>query len=186
MIVTAETLEIFPRDEFFLQVPSSSGVGSLKVLIPADVTDAYVQGMNDPNVTMWLEGVKSNTQTFETIKEYVQHNLDDPDSALLGFYLNKTLRGTVRLHELNRSERSVTMGIALFDKSVWGLGFGWRLIKIVSNAAFETGLIDQIDAGIDEKNVASQRAFQKAGFRSKGNETYAYNYGNALKFMKRI
>ncbi|WP_430469377.1 GNAT family N-acetyltransferase [Thalassospira lucentensis] len=185
-MVKPEKLEIFSSTNFVLQVPSSSGTGYLRVLTPSDVSGAYVQGMNDPEVTMWLDGVKNNVQTYEVIVEYVLQNLNDACSVLLGFYLNETLRGTVRLHELDRKERSVTIGIALFDRTLWGLGFGCRLIEAVSAAGFETGLIDRIYAGIDERNLASQRTFEKAGFTATELNAYDYKYGRALKFKKEI
>jgi RimJ/RimL family protein N-acetyltransferase len=136
--------------------------GELRLLEPDDVSDAYVAGLRDPEVNRFLSAPREAPQTIETVRAYVAANRADPASALFGLYVDGALRGTVRLHDIQVGGDAF-VGIALFDRSVWGRGWGRRCIEAVCAVASDLGVRRAV-AGIHATNHASRHAFAAAGF----------------------
>jgi RimJ/RimL family protein N-acetyltransferase len=144
-----------------------AGAGeSLVPLRPADVTDAYVDGMRDPEVTRFMYGVRKTPQTRDTVAGYVRFNQDDAAGLLFGIYAAGTLRGTIRLHAIEPAEGSCHLGICIFDKSCWGNGLAGRCLAAATRFATDEMRLGRIVAGIDVENTVSARLFAGAGFRS--------------------
>ena len=139
--------------------------GHLRPISGTDVTQAYVDGLNDPVVHEFLEAARLNRQSIETVTDYVEANRSDPNAILFGVFVNDVLRGTVRLHEIDVVPESGIMGIALFDRSIWGRNIGSS--AIIAGAEFATEMlgIGQTVALLYAANRGSSRAFEKAGFR---------------------
>src|SRR5688572_11206312 len=55
----------------------------LRPVSPSDITDAYVDGLNDPVVNKFLGQSRKNRQTRDTVHAYVQANERDPHGVLL-------------------------------------------------------------------------------------------------------
>jgi len=150
--------------------------GTDEALIPlgaADVTDAYVVGMRDAEVTRFMYGVRKTPQTRETVSAYVRLNHDDPASLLFGIYTAGTLRGTIRLHAIEPGEGSCHLGICIFDRSCWGGGLAGRCLAAATRFAIEDAGIARIIAGVDVENAVSHRLFAGAGFRTDPSWRYA-------------
>src|SRR5262245_35578690 len=82
----------------------------LRPIAPTDVTQAYVDGLNDPEVHRYMEAPRKQRQTLDSIRSYVAANAADPHAILFGIYCGDTLRGTVRLHDLDSVNRRATLG----------------------------------------------------------------------------
>ncbi|MFM9843895.1 MAG: GNAT family N-acetyltransferase [Dongiaceae bacterium] len=137
----------------------------LRPLLAADVTTAYVDGLNDPEVHRYMEAPRKQRQTLEAVRAYVAANAADGQAILFGLYAGGILRGTVRLHDVDSGLGTATVGIALFDRRVWGQGLGSAAIAAVARfATGELGLT-RLEAGIIAANKGSIQAFEKAGFR---------------------
>jgi [ribosomal protein S5]-alanine N-acetyltransferase len=137
----------------------------LRPLVEADVSAAYVDGLNDPEVHRYMEAPRKQRQTPEIVRAYVRANAADPQAILFGIYSGGILRGTLRLHDVDFSEALATVGIALFDQRVWGQGLGSAALTAVARFAFEELRLARLKAGIIDANAGSIRAFEKAGFR---------------------
>jgi RimJ/RimL family protein N-acetyltransferase/SAM-dependent methyltransferase len=162
--------------ELTLSVTESA---ELRILKEEDATQQYVAGMNDPDVTRFLVGAKQNPPDITTIRRYIRDNRDDPRSLFFGFFLDGNLRGTMRIHDIDTESGSAYVGIAIFDKTVWGRGWsGKLLLRMRDFLARNLGLVTLI-AGIDTKNVGAIRAFQHAGFRHDPARNVSYLYGEA-------
>ena len=59
---------------------------------------------------------------------------------------------------------SALIGIALFDQTIWGCGWGSRMISVVTSFAMNDLGLKCVRAGLEWENVASQKSFSKAGF----------------------
>lgn len=136
---------------------------ALQPLDEGDVTDAYVDGLNDPVVHEFLVSPKAAIQDRGSVAAYVASNRQDPRGILFGVFVDGVLRGTVRLHEVEPQERRAVVGIALFDRSVWGRSVGKTALGLVTRLAVDIGLT-RLDAGIHPGNARSQRAFGANGF----------------------
>ena len=137
----------------------------LRPLQAADVTTAYVDGLNDPEVHRYMEAPRKQRQTLEGVRAYVAANAADAQAILFGLYFGETLRGTVRLHDVDSGRGTATVGIALFDRRIWGQGLGSAALATVAHYAMAELGLTRLEAGIIAANGGSILAFEKAGFR---------------------
>lgn len=157
----------------------ATGTPSLRPLRPVDVTDAYVAGLNDPELTYFLTIARTIRHSMETQREFVQRNWEDPAGVLFGIYRSGELRGTLRLHDIDWAARTGFVGVFLFDRRVWGQGIGSAaLVEIIAFARDILGL-RSLTAGIYDANEASLKLFQKAGFRRLPDTGWASDRGPA-------
>ena len=145
--------------------------------------DKYFCGINHPDISCWLLSTKKRGISKRNIINYVEQNIADPTSKLYGFYVEDRLCGTVRLHGMN--SKYAHIGVVIFDETLWGKSWGSCIISEVCNSAFLSLKIEKVIAGIDVKNMASIKAFTKAGFVQIPNVIKQYNKGEAGIFEKR-
>ena len=139
----------------------------IKILQKNDITNEYIEGLNDPEVNRYLVHVKNKVQNRKLVEEFVDRNIKDPHSCLFGiFHKNKNnkLIGTVRIHEISPIHFCARIGICLFKKEFWGQGIGSEAISMVSNLAFDRFGLHYLEAGIYIENKASIKAFTTSGF----------------------
>ena len=134
----------------------------LRPLAEDDVTDEYVNGLNDPVVHRFLVGPRRQRQTRESVRAFVAANRQDREAILFGLFVEDRLRGTARLHDIR--EGSAFLGLAIFDKSIWGQGWGTRIVKGATTFALGELGLKRVAAVIEEENIGSQRAFENAGY----------------------
>lgn len=136
----------------------------IRVVLSNDVNNIYINGLNNSKMTQYLE--TGNTKyTSELVKEYVEKNLHDPFSILFGLFINNELQGTSRLHDIDFVNRQARIGIAIFNSSLHGNGFAPRILTAIIEYAMKTIGLNTVSAGIYNDNIASQKAFKKAGFK---------------------
>lgn len=157
----------------------------LRELTVEDACDGYVRGMNDPEVSRWLVGVRSNPPDAAAIVAYIRLNADDPNSLLAGLFIDGGLRGTVRLHNIDRQTRRAVVGIAIFDRAFWGQGWGVKaLVAIRDYSSRELGLTS-LEAGVNSLNTGGRAAFERAGFDYQPGHDMPFEYGVAQFFLWR-
>jgi RimJ/RimL family protein N-acetyltransferase len=137
----------------------------LRPLTARDVTAAYVDGLNDPEVHRYMEAPRKQRQTLDGVRAYVATNAADSRAILFGLYVEGNLRGTLRLHDVDAARGTATVGIALFDRRIWGRGFGSAALAAVARYAMGELGLTRLEAGIIAANKGSIQAFEKAGFR---------------------
>ncbi|MEQ8505347.1 MAG: GNAT family N-acetyltransferase [Rhodospirillales bacterium] len=142
---------------------------SLRPLMPDDVTQSYVDGLNRREVNAFLQSPNATHQTDASVRDFVQNNLADPAAVLFGIFVDGRHWGNVRLHDIDGT--TAWIGIAIFDPQRWGRGLGSRSIRRVAEYGIESLGLDMVWAGIDLTNVKSIAAFERAGF--KHTEKYA-------------
>jgi len=160
------------KERIRLQV---EGGAVLRPLREEDVTAAYVDGLNNPEVARNLVGPRLQRQSFETVRAYVRQNWLNPRSVLFGITIDGALRGTVRLYDLDDCDHAV-MGIAIFDTVYWGRGWGSRCIRAVAEFATNELGLRRIVAGSYRRNAGAIRSFAKAGFARTPERDYADDY----------
>ncbi|TVT68232.1 MAG: GNAT family N-acetyltransferase [Denitromonas halophila] len=140
--------------------------GFLRPLVEADVHQGYVDGLNDPLVNRYLDGVKASVQTAGSVRDFVAADRLSPSSVLWGVWTDESPRhvGTVRLHGIERRHGTAHIGICLFDQRCWGRGLGSAAIAAATRWAIDALGLRWIEAGAYEANLASQRAFLSAGY----------------------
>jgi RimJ/RimL family protein N-acetyltransferase len=140
--------------------------GFLRSLVEADVHQGYVDGLNDPQVNRYLDGVKASVQTVRSVGDFVIADRLSAGSVLWGIWTHDNTQhvGTVRLHGIERRHGTAHIGICLFDRRYWGRGLGSMAIKAATQWALDVLDLRWIEAGAYEANVASQRSFLTAGY----------------------
>jgi RimJ/RimL family protein N-acetyltransferase len=133
----------------------------LRQLNPSDVTDQYIEWLNDKEINQFLE-VRTKIPSLTDQKEYIEKCLKSTDTFMLG--ISKPKNGligsaTLRILPMNR----LSVGLMIGEKSFHGKGIGRQVISLVINWATEQGF-SAIEAGYDTRNLASNRLFKGLGF----------------------
>ena len=149
------------EQSFELALPPEKDEAELRVLCQGDITSAYIEGMNDPEVRHFVS-IDRGVLNAQSVQGFVMDNWQRADCLLFGLFIAGVHRGNVRLHEYDGA--SIWLGIALFDRSIWGQGFGVRMILAASNFALNELSCLSVRAGVDRKNEKSVAVFCKAGF----------------------
>ncbi len=140
--------------------------GELRVLQPENVHAGYIAGLNDPEINRFLVNVRRNVQTKESVLQFVQKNLDDPFAILLGIWETGSGKhsGTIRIYNVEDTHSTAHIGICIFERASWGKHLGSRALKTATQWALTELHLRWIEAGIYADNVASQHAFDAAGY----------------------
>jgi len=140
--------------------------GYVRPLKPVDIHQGYIDGLNDADVSRYLDTVRRSFQTMQSVLDFVKSHLDSGESILWGIWLTnqKFHCGTVRLHGIDRHHGFALIGVCIFKKAAWGKGVGSNAIAAVTQWAFKSLELRWIEAGIYEENAPSQKAFIKAGY----------------------
>jgi len=113
---------------------------------------------------------KGFTHTFESTQDFIRAHLNSEKNYLFGLFLENTLVGTSRLHDIDWNGLFAWQGVLIF-KNLQGKGFGSLLVKTVSDYVLQYCGISKIQAGILERNIISQKVFLKSGFHHFENDT---------------
>ncbi len=141
----------------------------LRAISPDEVTPEYVAWMNDPEVVRYLES-RGTVQTAETVRRFVETANQSPDDRLFGIFLADTGRhiGNIKIGGINRRHGFADVGLLIGDRREWGKGYAAEAIALATRFAFEELGLVKLTAGVYEPNVASLRAFLRAGYREAG------------------
>ncbi|MBU0986970.1 MAG: GNAT family N-acetyltransferase [Proteobacteria bacterium] len=135
----------------------------------ADVNQTYIQWMNDPEVTQYLES-RFFPQSMESISAFVKHQIEDPHVAFLAICLNenKLHIGNIKLGPVDVIHRFADVGLVVGDKKFWGKGYGNEAIGLVVKYAFQTLNLNKLVANCYQLNKGAIKAFRKNGFEIEG------------------
>jgi ribosomal-protein-alanine N-acetyltransferase len=139
----------------------------LRALEESDATDEYASWLNDPEVTKYMD---SSGGTRESIRDYIARKSASENSAFFSIFLTSSNRhiGNAKLEPIDLAKKAAVIGIMIGDRSQWGRGIGAEAISLVCAWAFEKLGLETVEAGVLPENIASIKAFQKAGFANQG------------------
>lgn len=163
------------KDSHFIK----SGKIFLKNLCPEDVTQAYVDWMNDPEVVQFTES-RFSSYTIKNIREFVQACETDSDVLLLGIFDSATEWhiGNIKLGPINRRHLLGDIGIIVGRREFWGKGIATKAISLLRDYAFSEIGLHKLTAGCYSTNLGSAKAFKKAGFVLEGRRPKHSRVGN--------
>jgi RimJ/RimL family protein N-acetyltransferase len=135
----------------------------------SDVTEGYLQWMNDLQVTRFLE-CRFTIYSRDDLTEYVSRTRADPNTVFLAIVLREGLRhiGNIKLGPVDHHHLRGDVGLMIGDKTCWGKGYATEAISAVRSYAFDVLGLHKLTAGAYATNKGSIRAFQKAGFSIEG------------------
>jgi len=127
----------------------------------------YIHNLNDPEVNKYLE-LRFNTHTLESVKKYIEGLSDDKNVRFFTIRMidkdRATWVGNIKLQPINFIHGFAEIGIIIF-KEHWNKGYGSEAIKLLSDYAFRVLHLHKLYAGCLAPNIASIKAFEKAGFK---------------------
>lgn len=143
----------------------------LRSLIVSDVTQEYINWLNDEEVNQFLEA-RFSRHTQASVETYVKKLFEDPNTILLGIFPQggKKHIGNIKLGPMNWNHKRGEIGIMIGDKGSWGKGFATEAIALLTNYAFDVLKLHKVTAGAYEKNIGSIKAFLKLGFFEEGRQ----------------
>lgn len=136
-----------------------------RTLTKTDVGDQYLKWLRDKKITKFLE-VRLQKQTKQTIRNNVNKHNCSSDSFLLGIFLkNQNLHiGNIKIYSISKYHKHCTIGILIGERQAHNQGYATESILRVSQFCKNNLNLKKISAGIYKNNIASRKAFQKAGF----------------------
>jgi ribosomal-protein-alanine N-acetyltransferase len=140
----------------------------LKTLQEADASDSYLAWLNDPEINAFLEVRRNPPSTINDLSKFINECLRSDSDLLLGIFSKNDLHiGNIKI-SFNWDNLRSEIGIIVGDRSFWGKGVATEAIKLVTQFLLEKHHVRRVSAGLYEKNVGSQKAFEKAGFKLEG------------------
>lgn len=155
---------------------------SLRPVRESDITDEYVDGLNNAEINRYL--VLRQKQTLSLVREYVEINWDSPAAILFGLFLKNDpfpFIGTIRISEIDMFHYLATVGVCLFAKRAWKKGYAIEALKAVADYAFRDIGLHYLEAGAYADNSNSIELFRKAGFTETHTVRNKYRHGNEFK-----
>lgn len=140
----------------------------LRRLTEEDVTQEYVNWMNDPEINQYLDS-RFYVQTIESTKAFIKSVSNDRNYQF-GIFDNITGKhiGNIKLGNINSHDMSADIGFLIGEKSYWGHGIATEAIALVTEFAFKTLNLHKVWGGAYSPNVGSMKAFLKNGFEKEG------------------
>ena len=134
-----------------------------------DISNEYVHALNDIEVVGLTEARHSSWDKNSVI-EYVKNCSNSDDCMLLGIFIieNGSHIGNIRLSSITNIHKRCDLGIMIWDKGMWGKGYGSESLKAVCNFVFRELGLRRICADYYKTNSASAKMFEKAGFTIEG------------------
>lgn len=158
----------WPAADGFAPALKSERIG-LRRLAPADVTAAYVDWMNNPEVVRYLE-TRFHEQTTETVAAFVQSAAASDNAFLFAIVRLKDGRhvGNIKLGPINRSHGQADVSLLIGERSAWGQGFGTEAVRLITQLAFKVLGLEKLSAGVYAQNEGSTQCFLRNGWHEEG------------------
>lgn len=140
---------------------------TLKIITPDDVTESYINWLNDYEVVKYTEQ-KFIKHTLSTVKEFVSEKLNSSQDLLFGIYHDKRHIGNIKLGPANERHNVTDLSYFIGERDMWGKGIATSAIKGVVKIAFEELGLEKVTAGTYENNIGSIHALLKNNFIEEG------------------
>lgn len=140
----------------------------LKVLRLNDVSESYVEWLNDYEVTKFTEQ-KYFRHTLESTKTFVSQKYNSEGDLLFGIFLDGTHIGNIKLGPIKFEHMSAEVSYFIGEKKFWGKGIASKCVETVVHFAVTKLGLRKINAGYYENNIGSAKVFEKCGFVVEGN-----------------
>jgi len=137
-------------------------------LEPDDDLDDYLSWVNDQEITRYM-ATGNYPVSRKNLQDYIM-SFHESKGLLLGIFTKKEEKhiGNITVHSIDHQNRIAEIGILIGNKDMHLRGFGLEALSLVVYHAFIRLNLNKLCAGLVKGNVASQRLFEKAGFKREG------------------
>lgn len=142
---------------------------SLRFVALEDCNNIYLKWLEDSVVNQYLE-TRWNTQSIESIKEFVSGMLESEGNYLFAIIENSTKKhiGNIKIGPINTHHSFADISYFIGDRTAWGKGYATEAIKLVTAFGFDVLGLHRIQAGLYEDNIGSEKCLLKAGYSYEG------------------
>jgi ribosomal-protein-alanine N-acetyltransferase len=136
----------------------------LRPLLATDITQDYIDWINDPDINQFLES-RFDTHTLDSVTKYVQ-KFNNESNFLFGIFYKDSMEhiGNLHLGPINPTHLRSALGIVIGNTKYWKKGIAQEAIEAITDYSFNKLNLCRIEAGCYEINTASKKAFLNAGF----------------------
>jgi len=129
----------------------------LRPLTASDATEQYMGWLYDPEVTRYLEVRHNPPASIQELEEYIE---SEPGQLFWAIILKDGGQhiGNIKVGYSN------DVGILIGEKDKWGKGYGSEAIRLLTRHALTELGFPFLWAGCNIHNIASWRAFARAGW----------------------
>ena len=138
------------------------------------VYDDYVSWIMNDDIVQFTEA-QFNRPTSPgsmrlAIQKYVMQKRQSKNDKLFGIFVVDTKKhiGNVNIGRIEKNHKFAELGILIGDKFYHGKGYGTQAIKLMTKYAFDKLQLHKLQAGVYANNMASIKAFTKAGYKECG------------------
>lgn len=149
----------------------------LKPLNASDAREYYQQLFNVE--TRRLTGTKA-VFNYEQIVEYIDRKRGDDSSVLLLIALQNTdeLIGDIALQDLDYTNRSANLRIAIDQSIHQGQGYGTEALRLMLDYAFGILQLHRVELNVYDFNGRAMHVYEKVGFQVEGRQREALFYNH--------
>lgn len=139
----------------------------LKPLTIEHCSEIYVDWMNDPLVTLYLES--GGNYTIEMLREYILSTVSKK-TYFWAIHLRETGKhiGNIKIDPINTRHLYGEYGILMGDKGEWGKGYAKEASITVIDFCFEHLKLRKVNLGVVEKNISAVNLYKNLGFIQEG------------------
>lgn len=141
----------------------------LRPLVLSDVTETYVNWLNDIETNKYLE-TRHNEQTLQSCRDYVVQSNNSPNTHLFGIFLKEAGRhiGNAKIGFINLTYQTGHLSLFIGDKSSLNRGYATEVVRALTAHAFRHLGLKKIEASCYEENIGSLKTFLKVGYVVEG------------------
>jgi RimJ/RimL family protein N-acetyltransferase len=141
----------------------------LRPLERSDLNQRYLDWLNDPEVTQYLEtGVFPTTaQDLEKFYAGVTGSSSEVMFAVVDQESDQHI-GNVKLGPINWVHHRSMFGILIGDKEFWGKGVGEETTRLMVEYAFRRLNLHRVGLVVYEEHKSAVRCYQRVGFKIEG------------------
>jgi len=135
-----------------------------------DISNEYIEWLNNPDVTKYLE-IRFFTQSKEEVRKYVTSKLQDTvNTKHFGVYdqNGKRLIGTVTLPNINHHHSFADISFVIGHKDTQGKGYATEAVHAVVHYMFTECGISKLWGGYYDGHIGSAKVLEKNGFKVEG------------------
>jgi len=141
----------------------------LKKISELDIDQRVMTWFNDPQLMQYYTNSKQEI-TKEKLIDSIVKGEKEGNVFTYGIYLNETnkLIGTIKLGPINKIHRTSDLVVLIGDREYLGKGISVQAIKLGNQLAFTEYDIRKLYGGMYLSNMASIKAYTKAGWIIEG------------------
>ena len=152
----------------------------LRSLDASHARGPYAAWMRDEEITRYLE-IRFAPPDEIALEQFITRMNDSADNLLVGLFPVDAVDrhiGNIKLGPIDCRHACASIGVLIGAKEYWGRGFAAQAVAAIADHGFGACGLERVEAGFYAENVASQRAFKRAGFVEEGRRIRARRSGD--------